>query len=258
MNCLRGTWWMYLVTVLVSNTASFVLPSEPTSREDTYLRARLEVGEVAVPMDIDLGRGEDNPSSFWNGRPLRPVIYATQPDGGAQVGWTDVKGTIHITPLDKEHRRRGDDILIHSGRLRDLVAHNDASALIVYQYSAMYLLRVEKGKVIFRTRMISNSCRDLHLGSLAWDGKKYGAYFGVHRRGHEGDALKYFDAQGKPLSGGWSWGCSHSIDMRLVTVGRQFMPLALSDAYPGTGIWFNHSKKRVAYCWGDRSVVLSM
>lgn len=104
---------------------------------------------------------------------------------------------------------------------------------------------------MFRKRLISNRCRNIHLGSLAWNGERYAAYFGVHRGGHEGDALRFVTPDGRSLAGGWSWGCSHSIDMRVISVDKQFMPLALSDAYPGTGIWFNHNKKRVAYCWGD-------
>ncbi len=110
---------------------------------------------------------------------------------------------------------------------------------------------VHDGKTVFHKRLISNASRNLHWGSLAYNGETYAAYFGVSGGGHEGDALKFVRPDGTILGGGWDWGVSHSIDMRVATVGKRFMPLALSDAYPGTGFYFSRNKKRIAYCWGD-------
>jgi hypothetical protein len=45
---------------------------------------------------------------------------------------------------------------------------------------------------------------------------------------------------GTLLSGGWDWGCSHSLDVRLEHNGTTFAPICTSDTYPGAGIWFNN------------------
>ena len=50
------------------------------------LAQRLQIFSVSVKAEIDAGEGEDNPSSFWDGKPLRPVVFAPQVDGGAFRG----------------------------------------------------------------------------------------------------------------------------------------------------------------------------
>jgi hypothetical protein len=224
-----------------------------TSEKRGPLRSRLTIHDLPVSATIDAGTGYDNPASFWDGKLLRPVIFAPQPDGGAKIGWTDTEGTIHITPLDKKMRRCGVDMLIEKGSLRDLVAHDDGSAVLVLQEGGMYLIRLRNQETVFQKKLVSNWCRDIHWGSVAWNGQIYGTYFAVHSGGHEGDALRYVSADGEILDGGWTWGVSHSIDMRLSAAGEQFVPLALSDAYPGTGFYFNHNAKRISYTWGDFS-----
>ena len=217
------------------------------------LAQRLQIFSVPVTAEIDPGKGEDNPSSFWDGKPLRPVVFAPQIDGGAKVGWTDTVGTVHITPLDRHMRRCGADMLLNGVVLRDLVAHTDGSAILTLQEGGMYLTRIRNQETIFRKRLISNASRDIHWGSLAWNGDNYGTYFAVHGGGHEGDSLRFVNSDGEIVEGGWNWGVSHSIDMRLVSSGDAFFPVALSDAYPGTGIYFNHRAKRISYTWGDFS-----
>ncbi len=71
------------------------------------LSKRLKVVDVPVDVEINVGQGIDNPSSFYNGRALRPVMYAPQPNGGAKIGWTDVAGKIHLTPVDKNAKTAG-------------------------------------------------------------------------------------------------------------------------------------------------------
>ena len=217
------------------------------------LAQRLQIFSVPVTAEIDPGEGQDNPSSFWDGKPLRPVVFAPQIDGGAKVGWTDTEGTVHITPLDRHMRRCGTDMLLEGVVLRDLVAHTDGSAILTLQEGGMHLTRIRNQETIFQKRLISNSSRDIHWGSLAWNGHTYGAYFALHGGGHEGDGLRFVSPDGEILEGGWNWGVSHSIDMRLVPSGDAFFPVALSDAYPGTGIYFNHTAKRISYTWGDFS-----
>ncbi len=217
------------------------------------LAGRLQTFLVEVTADINPGEGRDNPSSFWDGKELRPVIYAPQPDGGAKIGWTDTNGVVHITPLDRRMRRCGVDMLLEGVLMRDLVAHNDGSAILTLQEGGMHLTRIRDQETIFKKRLISNSSREIHWGSLAWNGQTYGTYFALHGGGHEGDGLRFVSTKGEILKGGWNWGVSHSIDMRLVPSGDKFFPIALSDAYPGTGFYFNHTAKRISYTWGNFS-----
>ena len=196
-------------------SAVVVSSSTPLAKRG-QLAKRLQTFSVDVTADIDPGVGRDNPSSFWDGKELRPVIYAPQPNGGAKIGWTDTEGTVHITPLDRRMRRCGVDMLLEGVLLRDLVAHNDGSAILTLQEGGMHLTRIRNQETIFKTRLISNSSREIHWGSLAWNGHTYGAYFALHGGGHEGDSLRFVDSDGKILKGGWNWGVSHSIDMRLV------------------------------------------
>ena len=39
----------------------------------------------------------------------------------------------------------------------------------------------------------------------------------------------------------WSWGCSHSLDVRLAMSGSTVGPVCLSDCYPGKGIYYDHN-----------------
>ena len=233
-------------------SAIVVFSSKQLSKRG-QLAKRLQTFSVDVTADIDRGVGRDNPSSFWDGKELRPVIYAPQPNGGAKIGWTDMEGTVHITPLDRRMRRCGVDMLLEGVLLRDLVAHNNGSAILTLQEGGMHLTRICNQETTFKKRLISNSSREIHWGSLAWNGRAYGAYFALHGGGHEGDSLRFVDSDGEILKGGWNWGVSHSIDMRLVPSDDAFFPIALSDAYPGTGFYFNHTAKRISYTWGNFS-----
>ncbi len=236
----------------LQNVALTVSTSHPYARKG-QLAKRLHTFSVEVTADIDPGEGRDNPSSFWDGKELRPVIFAAQPDGGAKIGWTDADGTVHVTPLNQRMRRCGPDMLLEGVILRDLVAHNDGSAILTLQEGGMHLTRIRDQETIFKKRLISNSSREIHWGSLAWNGRSYGAYFALHGGGHEGDGLCFVSPEGEMQEGGWNWGVSHSIDMRLVPSGNVFFPVALSDAYPGTGFYFNHTAKRISYTWGNFS-----
>ncbi|MEK6269622.1 MAG: hypothetical protein N2B57_02590 [Planctomycetales bacterium] len=234
-----------------THKSAIVVSSSTQLAKRGQLAKRLQTFSVDVTADIDPGVGRDNPSSFWDGKELRPVIYAPQPNGGAKIAWTDTEGTVHITPLDRRMRRCGVDMLLEGVLLRDLVAHNDGSAILTLQEGGMHLTRIRNQETIFKTRLISNSSREIHWGSLAWNGHTYGAYFALHGGGHEGDSLRFVDSDGEILKGGWNWGVSHSIDMRLVPSDDAFFPIALSDAYPGTGFYFNHNAKRISYTWGN-------
>lgn len=128
---------------------------------------------------------------------------------------------------------------------RGLVAHNDGFALLTrvadtnkWKETAAALIRYRNGKQAWRTKLTGASSDDtapLLDGQLAWNGKKYGAYFVVHGAGgfadgHFGDKLAYVNPQGKKLGGGWGWGCSHNegIALRAETSG-DFTSLCFDD-----------------------------
>jgi hypothetical protein len=67
---------------------------------------------------------------------------------------------------------------------------------------------------------------------------KYGAYYHVHSdSGHEGDTLKFVAAATGAQTTQWDWGCSHSMSELLTfnPTANSFLPLCVTDCYPGTG-----------------------
>jgi hypothetical protein len=87
-------------------------------------------------------------------------------------------------------------------------------------------------------------------------GGRYGAYYHVHSQsGHEGDTLKYVTVAGAATTS-WTWGCSHSMSEILRFNAGQFLPVCVTDCYPGTsgsdfattaigGIYVNHDDAKV-------------
>ena len=75
----------------------------------------------------------------------------------------------------------------------------------------------------------------------------YTAYFPIYRRwpdniAHTGDTLRKLDLSGSAAAGGWSWGCSHSLDVRLAQSGSVVGPVCLSDCYSQKAILWSNSK----------------
>jgi hypothetical protein len=87
-----------------------------------------------------------------------------------------------------------------------------------------------------------NDCSTTLTGRLAYNGSKYGAYFVVHgcrgsfAEGAYGDKLVYASDRGIGVRGGWSWGCSHDLSLRLLEEPDVFTSLCFSDRYPDTGL----------------------
>ena len=129
-------------------------------------------------------------------------------------------------PLTAAGKRSGADTVVKGTKeAGGLVAHNDGLALLTrvadtnkWKDTAAALVRYKNGKQAFRTKLTgaaSNDTSPVLDGQLAWNGKKYGAYFVVHGAGgfadgHYGDKLAYVGANGAKQSGGWGWGCSHN------------------------------------------------
>ena len=190
--------------------------------------------------------------AFVSGAP----ILSPQPDGAASVAWADGAGSVHVTPLDAAGVRRGPDLVTTGSELRGFVAHDDAAGLLVVRGDAMVLVRLRvDGGADFELPLVGNNTHlnqgDAwvdswpHEGRLAWSGADYAVYFGHTQNwgsigNHQGDTLTLVSSAGAIDGGRWSWGCSHSLDVRLAWTGTDFAAICLSDCYPGKGIYFDH------------------
>ncbi|MBX3272456.1 MAG: hypothetical protein KF729_19510 [Sandaracinaceae bacterium] len=85
----------------------------------------------------------------------------------------------------------------------------------------------------------------IRAGRVTWTGSQWATYHTVQRLwndgvAHYGDTLRFFDASGAPAGGGWGWGCSHSMEVRIVQGASGIGPLCVSDCFPGKGVYFSH------------------
>lgn len=105
-----------------------------------------------------------------------------------------------------------------------------------------------------------NKPDDFGIGEsrLEFGDGRYGAYYHVHSdSGHEGDTLKYVNAETGVESTEWGWGCSHSMSelLRYNAGLNEFLPACVTDCFPGTsgdfaansigGIYLNHNDSKV-------------
>lgn len=204
---------------------------------------RISMTDVQVDENISIPSTADE-NSMMSNDVENPFIISPLPNGESKIAWVDQSRKIHITPLDTHDRRKGPDMITKGDIFRDMFGHEDGAALLTIRGSDMYIVRMsENGSEVFTTKLTgidqSDTSNDFHYGSLLWNGSKYGAYYGVHNGGHEGDSLRFIDPQGKVVSGGWKWGCSHSMDMRLTLAQGDFVPVCISDCYPEKGVLFN-------------------
>ena len=213
----------------------------------TALADRVRSTPIAVSPNVNLG-------SSRSGATL-PVHLAVAPSGRAVAAWPD--GTnVHVTPLDSADQRAGDDVLVPGTEVRGLVAHDDGEALLVVRGDSMVFVRLDvAGNTTATLSLVGGNSHTTsgdrwidtwsHQGRLAWSGSQYAAYFGQSgnfgsQGNHQGDHYSMISPTGTLMSGGWDWGCSHSLDERLAHNGTVFAPICTSDTYPGAGIWFNN------------------
>jgi hypothetical protein len=161
-----------------------------------------------------------------------------------------------VTPLDEMGARLAADIVLPGSEVRGFVAHDQGSAILVRRDDAMtFVLLDEAGTAQSTVDIVGTESHDVdgsrwiddwpHQGRLAFSGSQYGAYFGQTGNhgsagNHQGDHYTLLSAAGMEASGGWDWGCSHSLDVRLAHNGTVFAPICTSDTYPGAGIWFEN------------------
>ena len=197
---------------------------------------------------------------------------------GSVVAWAGQDGKVHVTPLDAEDQRAGEDLVVDGSEVFGAAATGSDVALLVSRPpDFMTFVRVDmKGAELAKVDLVGGG--DHAQVGVEWFGEfaqtgrlvaqkdgTYAAYHALHRRwpdniGHQGDTLRLLDASGGAI-GGWGWGCSHSLDQRLAVGPNGLVPICISDCYPGKGIYFNHQASEItsdpgANCAGGYSTKL--
>lgn len=182
-----------------------------------------------------------------------PVMQAVAADGRSVVAWSDKVGRVHVTPIDIAGRREGTDTLIPGTEVRGLVADGDSFAAIVRNGITASLVRAKRNGSDLTSQLLMGTAPtstvgskwmdSIHEGRLAVDRDRLAVYLGHTQRhndgvGHQGALLWLFDRNGQRQEGGWDWGCSHSLDVRLVSNGRRLGAVCLADTFP-RGIQFD-------------------
>jgi hypothetical protein len=222
---------------------------------------RVNTTTLTLPANL-----EPNRSNWctWGSCSLSPRLYhAPLADGRTLVGWTDASLTGHVSVVS------GASITTtfnFAGKpVRGLVGHDDGSFAVLLwdrggsapEDDVMWLSRrsatgVEQWAVrVTSTSNIPSQAGATPVGDsrLAHGGGVYGAYVSVHgvsgsAAGHEGEEYTRVSDAGSPVSGGWTWGLSHSMaeliawhpeSAALATVGS-------SDCYPGKGLYAGKSR----------------
>ena len=230
--------------------------SETQAVKVPYLKERVTKVTITLPQPL-AQRG----SSWctWRGCSLSPRLYHEPlADDRTLIGWTDSNGTGHVSMISGSNIQSTFDF--PGASVGGLVAHNDASFAVLLWYSDSNIMRLSRrdqsGNEIWTTNINSDiALFNSWLGGsrLTFGNSEYVAYFtvkgveGAWPAGHYGDQLTHVDEDGNIQSGGWDWGCSHSM-AQLVNYHPdldKFMAVCSSDCYPGKGIFINHNEHQV-------------
>jgi len=137
-----------------------------------------------------------------------------------------------------------------------MVAHiDDKFAVLLWDSGSkiMYLSKRNTDGNEIWTTSIDGSLTSFNSGigdsRLTYGNDLYAAYFAVHGdigwpAGHEGDQLTYVSSDGAIQSGGWEWGCSHSM-AELISyhpILNKFVPVCSSDCFADKGILLNNNQ----------------
>lgn len=248
-------------------------PDPPTGLLD-----RLTTTTLTAPAGVKAGVSNWR---VWAYQSLRVAPVFTVPLSNCQtlVGYTtDAGGTLtpRVARLDANDQLVATYSLTAGRELRGLAAEpgghfgallwsNSADKIFVHRYDSA-------GSQVWSEELTnpSNTPDDFNIGDsrLEFGGGRYGAYYHVHSNdGHEGDTLKWVTTAGVETTQ-WAWGCSHSMSnlLRYNPAVTRFLPVCVTDCYPGTsganfatdsigGIYLNHRTTKVrdvnAGCNGD-------
>jgi len=213
------------------------------------------VTKIGVTLPQPLG-GMVQSWCTWAWCSISPRLYHEPlSEGRILLGWTDASGNGHVSILSSSGSLH--QTYHYSGRsVRGLAAHEDGKfAVLLWDSSAKIMWLAKRnadGSEVWTTN-IDGSSTSFNPGigdsRLAYGNNLYAAYFAVHGdsggfKGHEGDQLTYVNSNGVVQSGGWDWGCSHSM-AELVSyhpaLGK-FAPVCSSDCYASKGILVNDNQ----------------
>lgn len=233
---------------------------------DAYVPSGASLLERLQVSAIELAVGVRHGVSSWRiwgtaSLGVAPVFTVPLSNGESLVGYTDTTTAAHAIRLNASDQLLNDYTLAAGRELRGLAAEPDGhfGALLWDDASdTIYVHRFDSTGTELWSEELSNSDNtpdDFGIGDsrLAFGNGRYGAYYHVHSSsGHEGDTLKWVDAETHAESTGWSWGCSHSMSdlLRYHPDSHSFLPVCATDCYPGTsgdfatnargGIYLNH------------------
>lgn len=191
----------------------------------------------------------------WGTCSISPRLYhAPRTDGSTLVGWTDSSDNGHVSLVSNDSITTTHDLV--GTPLKGLVAHDDGSFTVLRWDEAAATMWLSKftgsGVQVWSTNLNSTiAVFDDWLGDsrLAFGDDTYAAYYTVYGisgtySGHHGDQLKLIDSHGSIISGGWTWGCSHSMaELVGYHPGLDRMTaVCSSDCYVAKGLIVNDSR----------------
>lgn len=239
-----------LVSESENTTSSASTLYLPLISKPLTLSGLITVTDITLPASLE---GTAGSWCTWGGCSIGPRLYHSPlPNGNTLIGWTDQQGNGHVSLVNGNsvtHWNYG------GTAVRGLVAHADDSFAVTLWSSStetIYLSRrTSTNGEVWTTNMnsaIGEADFWLGDGRLDYGDGRYAAYFTVQgipgqwAAGHHGDQLTYVGDNGDLQSGGWDWGCSHSM-AQLVSYHptlNEFAAVCSSDCFPDKSIhWVN-------------------
>ncbi len=214
-----------------------------------------QVTKISIALPHQLAEASGNWCT-WGYCSLSPRLYHEPlSDGRTLVGWTDSRDNGHVSTISSSGVL--DQTYDFPARsVRGMVAHDDGKyAILLWDPGSkiMWLTkRNNNGSEIWTTSIdgsMTSFNPEIGDSRLAYGNGLYAAYFAVHGdsgwpQGHEGDQLSYLSSDGVIQSGGWEWGCSHSM-AELVSFHptlNKFAPVCSSDCFASKGILLNDNQ----------------
>jgi hypothetical protein len=225
------------------------------------------------------------------------VALAAGTNGQAYIAWGEVNATgdgplsspsplgVHVTPLDSNFSRRGDDVILPTAQeVSGLVAHEDGFAVLVRDNNRgtkidlgdagdaatlAFLVRYKNGEQAWRyplTGSLSDDAPEAQTvyspfleGQLVWNDLTYGAYFSV--RGGSNDASPGFwrdalmfrnsfgNAFGQAAPPPWTvvHGCTNNGGLRLIADSNKTNLSTLASIPQMTGLCVQQSRQTVKF-----------
>lgn len=208
-----------------------------------------------------------------------PAYGAATADGATAFAWSDGK-SVFLTRVDAAGKSLGADLSVPGLHVHGLAPSDDGYAMLVARGAdELAFVKLDPTGKVLVDEMLTGKSDHAVVGSewydfepafaadggrLLWANGRYVAYFPIFRRwpdmiAHTGDTLRFLDPKGAQQMGGWDWGCSHSLDVRVADNGT-LAPVCLSDCYAEKAILFSDktviSSEPSGNCMGSSNAAL--